>query len=325
MRKIFIIIFIISIQNVFCEKTLLRNKILDYQCSLESDNLSGNVKEMLHYRQRVINENLDSLKLYRKKQYGVNKYLISEENYGDNMSKQVEYSQSFLYDDFNRVIKQVTYFWINKKSCSDVSYKYTEKQNRIEFFDIEDNLVEKRNRASVKYDIVGTVENDSLQNPIIENVIQNNDTSLTTSKYIYNCCGKYTTVFHQYKNKLGLNKYSEEYFYGQNQMITKEVLFDKNIVNYVREIKYDKNNLIEQLTEILKDSSVRITRFNDKALPLEKQFYKKGILQTDEFYQYKFDVNNNWIEKKVLSQDITKGEKKAKLTSIETRVITYFE
>jgi len=37
-------------------KKPLTDQILDYQCSLEMDNLVGNVKEMVHYNQKMIND-----------------------------------------------------------------------------------------------------------------------------------------------------------------------------------------------------------------------------------------------------------------------------
>jgi hypothetical protein len=327
--KKFFLFFISSfiLQYGFCEKKPLTDESLDFQCSLEMDNLSGNIKEMTHYRQNMINGKIDSLRLYRKTRYNKNEKLVYEEEYFSKYgAKQFDNSYTFTYDDFNRPIKKISVVPFYKDAYFETNYKYIDESNRIEQYAIEDYSGKNHDKKPVKYDRIELAVFDSLQNPIYESSIQNNDTTITIRKYIYNSFGKYTFVFNTFKTKSGIQEDNEEDAYDVNQNITKQVFFNKDKkIDYGRELKYNENNKVESLSESFGDSIVNVTRFSDKLLPIEKQLYKKGILQTDEFYQYNFDNKNNWIEKKVLSQNIIKGEKEAKLTSVETRLISYFE
>ena len=327
MNKFFIfLLFVFFIQNVFCEKKPLIDKAIEYQTSMEMDNLCGNVKEMVHFQQKIINGKIDSLRPYRKTQYNENKKLIYEEQYFTYGAKLFDYSYTFFYDGFNRLIRRIYFSPYYKAGNFESNYKYIDEKNRIEQYTIEDYSGKSRDKKPVEYNRIVLSEFDSLQNSIIEKSIYNNDTTITTRKYIYNSFGKYTAVFNTYKTKSGIQEDNEEDTYDGNKNITKQVFFNKDMkIDYGRELKYNEKNKIESLSESFGDTIITITKFTEKILPLEKRTSKKGILQSDEFYQYKFDDKNNWIEKKVLSQDFSKGEKEAKLTSIETRVITYFE
>jgi len=274
----------------------------------------------------MINDRLDTLRLYRKTQYNKNKKLVYEEEYYSKYgAKQFDDSYTYSYDSLNRPIKKISVVPFYEKAYFETNYKYFDEKNRIEQYAIEDYSGKNHDNKPIKYDRIVFAELDSLQNTICEKTILNNDTSITNSKYIYNSFGKFTAGYHSYKTKSGIDKYREEEAYDDNQNITKQVFFNKDKANYARYLKYNNANKLESLTESFGDTILNVTEFSDKILHIEKQTFKKGILQTDEFYQYKFDNNNNWIEKKVLTQDNSKSEKEFSLTSIETRVIYYFE
>jgi len=324
MKKILLFIFIVSIQNVFCEKKLLIDKGVEYMCSLETENLSGKVQKMIHFKQEVINQEIKPKIKYKSKIFNTTGLLLYDEKLEDNGKLHI--FDTVIYNSLNQVGELITFFQYDdhlKWSNDHYKFNYDEKNNQITAKLLHRYVNGNFKEFSIEQ-IITTY--DSLQNEIKELRIPNNDTSQTTiNKYLYNDFGEYISVTHFTKSKLGESEASEKELYDENRNMIKQEIYYDGKLNYTSEFKYDKNNLKEQLTETSADSIVRVTKFNDKALPIEKQTYKKGSCQKDEFYQYQFDNKNNWIEKKVLSQDIAKGEKEAKLTSIETRVITYFE
>jgi hypothetical protein len=326
-QTVIFLLFVFFTQNGFCEKKLLVDKALEYQTSMEMDNLSGNVTQMQHFQQKIINGKIDSLRPYRKTQYNENKKLIYEEQYFTYGAKEFDYSYRFFYDDFNRQIKRLWYSPAYKTAYFETNYKYLDDKNRIEQYSIEDYTGKSRDKKPVVYNRITLINLDSFQNSVIEKSIYNNDTTITTRKYIYNNFGKYTAVLSISKRKSGIDKCSEVDDYDSNQNIIKQEFFSNDKIDYARYLKYNGTSEydVESLTELNNDSLFTVTKFEKKFLPIEKQTLKREKLLTSEIYQYKFDSQNNWIEKKVLSQDFSKGEKEAKLTSIETREIKYYK
>ena len=324
MNKFFVfLLFVFVTFNGFCEKKPLMDKGIEYLCSLETENLSGKVKEMILFKQVVIDQEYKSKVKLKSKIFNSAGRLLYDEVLEDNGKLHV--FDSVIYNNTNHVAEFITTFKYDKPTewgDRHIKYIYDVKKNQISASSVQRFIRGDFNTTSQEQ-ILTTY--DSLLNTIKEVRIPNNDTSqITITKYFYNDFGKYISATHYLKSKLSKREYSEEEVFDGNKNLIKQVFYDDGKINYSRELKYD-NNLKKQLTETSADSIVRVTKFNVNGLPIEKQTYIKGILQKDDFYQFKYDDQNNWIEKKILSQDLIKGEKEAKLTSIETRVITYFE
>lgn len=323
-KNVVFLLFLFFTQNGFSEKKPLVDKGIEYMCSLETENLSGKVKEMTLFKQEVIDQEIKPKIKYKSKIFNSTGRLLYDEKLEDN--GRIHVFDTVIYNNKNNVTEFVTAYKYDKSTESGnyhVKYIYDEKKNQITTNSVQQFIIGDFNTTSQEQ-IITTY--DSLINTIKELSITNNDTSqITIRKYIYNDFGQYISATHYTKSKISKSEASEEEVYDGNKNMIKQAIYYDGKLNYIREFKYDRNNLKEQLTETLMDSSVFVTKFNLKGLPIEKQNYKKEILQSDEFYQYKFDSQNNWIEKKVLKQDLIKREKEAKLTSIETREITYYE
>jgi hypothetical protein len=323
-KTVVFLLFVFFTQNGFCEKKPLIDKGVEYMCSLETENLSGKVQKMILFKQEVNDQEYKSKIKFKSKIFNSTGRLLYDEVLEDNGKLHV--FDSVIYNNKNLVAEFKTAFKYDKPTEWEdhhIKYIYDEKKNQISASSVQRFIRGGFNTTSQEQ-IITTY--DSLLNTIKEVRIPDNDTSqITIRKYIYNDFGEYVAAMHIFKSKVSKTEYSEVRNYDENKNFTKQIFYIEGKLNYIREFKYDKNNHKELLTETSGDSIIKITRFNDNGLPIEIQNYKKKNLQSDQFYQYKFDDKNNWIEKKILSQDIIKGEKEANLSSIETRVITYFE
>jgi hypothetical protein len=325
MNKFIVFIFLILVAlNGFCEKRPLVNKGVEFLYSLEEENLLGKVQEMTLFKQEVIGSNYKPKIKYKNKVFNAAGRLLHDEKLEDNGKLHV-IDSVFYYN--NHVSELRTVFkYDNPTEWGNHHFKYIYDDDKNQ---ITASLVQRSVRGDFKTTsqerIITTY--DSLQNAIKEVRISNSDTTVTISKYTYNDFGKYTAIYHTYKTKSKTYEYSEIEDYDSNQNMTKQEFFDGGKMNYARYLKYNGSGKydIESLREILNDSVSSITLYGPNFLQIEKKMFKRSELQTCESYQYKFDSQNNWIEKKVLTQDFSKGESEAKLILVETREISYYK
>ncbi|MES2795140.1 MAG: hypothetical protein V4683_04195 [Bacteroidota bacterium] len=212
----------------------------------------------------------------------------------------IKYTQNFKYDAKNRLVSAL------KDENLNFEYFYDEKGGyyEITFYVIDNNR--KYNYAQFKY----FSENESIQKLLIMNGLLNLKElnklkPYSETKYKYDF--KNRIVLHEVKNFLNPDENTTVKYLYENDQLKKTIhisIEDKKEDIMVKSYEYKDGNEIFFIASYAEfDEYLKIdSKYDIQGNVIERKFsgYSAGLKGSLENFKYKYDENNNWIEKIIL-------------------------
>ncbi len=151
-----------------------------------------------------------------------------------------------------------------------------------------------------------------------------NDTTISLFNYKYDSTGKVLEMESQDQNNSELEfLYNQKYYYNSN---SKQIILNRaGGGKLTQTFKYKDDKILKSLTNYRNDNLSQEKFFDQYSNPvLIKNYSDQGLKDIVKF-EYRYDQQNNWIEKKEYIKDYKKEENKFSLSSIETRMIKYYK
>lgn len=287
----------------------------NFENAWERDNLFGKVKLLEQFKANVIDfESGESEKpLLTLKKIYTNFGEISFQEHCDGFGKALQY----IKNEYNGKHQRI-------KSVSE-NYSMPSKSEETDEFDHDGNLVLANVIFNDSIHFKASLEYDSLGHLIAQTNIQDNDTARVRFEYKFNCNGKTLMKKKIEKGKYGNHEFINEFKYDQNgniiEIINKFGYSGKTKLIY----EYNGHDRIKKTTQYQSAQIEKETSFDKYYNPLLIKFYASATLNKELSYEYDFDKQGNWIERKVFMKEYSGKDKKILPIFTETRKIEYFE
>lgn len=314
-RFVLTLLGLVLIFNCSCKKPIALNDDI-LANSLKKENLTGKVKELALYKSTVTNsENLtkDTSFIFRRMQFNEFGKVFNEEYY-DEFGKIVESTIS-EFNDINLLANRKVKNYKTSTNIVD-SLEYDNENQQITYIAKVDN---DRN-----HDVTKITTFDKFLNIIKTVTIQFNDTSTTIFNCKYDNQGKVIYKTQTILNRPSSNEYFYEYKYNANGDLIEFILKTKENEKMKNIAEYD-NDLIRKSSQFI-DGMLKEEKLYDKhSNPISVKHFNKNELEKELMFEYKYDIHNNWNEKKEFMKDYSKKAVEFLPTIIETREIKYYE
>lgn len=315
-RLVFTLLGLVLICSCSSKKALELNDFT-LANSLEKENLFGPVKELIYYKQKVTPDSRDKVnnpiiyRTYKFADYGKVYY----EEYRNDSGDIEEITESEFNDIHLLTNRKVRNFRTAANIVDTLEYD-NENHQLIYKAKVDENPNHNAMQISTFDDFLNIIKAVS---------IQFNDTSTTTFDCEYNDQNKVIKKKQTSFGRMSSEDYFYEYKYNTNGDLiefilkTKDNEIVKNIVEYDNENHQKKSsNFIDG---VLKEEKLYDLFKN----PISVKLYKNNVLEKESKLEYKYDSQNNWIEKKEFMKDYSKKTVVFSPTIIETREIKYYE
>jgi len=318
------ILFVLSVLLMGCNHTDNKPKYFDFENAWESENLIGNVKTLEQYKAQVNNPETgekDLPLIVFKKEFTENGNILIEEYYGD--TGQISSVLKIEYDKNGKKIKSTSksfLFPINSTVISE--YNAAGNISTASIYQ-NDTLYEK-----------GSFEYNSEGRLIAETSIRKADTATGTYAYKFDENGKIrwkkqTEIINnsRHENFIGftydkhgnLVEILNKAFYGNSPS-------DKAVPEYENKTmyEYDLKNRIRKTLRYESGEIKEEKEFDKYYNQVLVKYYTGGTLNREMKYEYEFDAQGNWIERKTFLKQHTSQDKNWIPVFVETRKIVYY-
>lgn len=299
-----VIILLISFLNFSCSENFdVSPKYTDFNNDLEQNNLFDKVRSVELKKTNIFKDEIKDYILVSKEEYSENGNITHQEFY-DNFGKINQWIKN-EYEKGNKVKTVSENFNFSSKSIE--YYEYDEK-NRCVFAkgNFNDTII-----FSAKF------EYDTLNNPIKQIAIQNNDTSINRIEYKYNKQGN--ILF----KKEGYN--SNEFKYNKDGKLTEIISKSEYVGEMKSTCQYDSENRIKTISQYQNGITEKETEFDKYYNQIFVKYYTNGKINKILKSEYDFDKKGNWIARKGLLNENPMKNDKFTTIFIEKRKIEYYE
>lgn len=142
-------------------------------------------------------------------------------------------------------------------------------------------------------------------------------------KFKYSQSGK--ILMCRQSDNMGKNKKTRKYKLDKNDNLTKAVVktFFSKKSKFKTEFKYKNNKLISAKNYINGEIN-QIIEFDTNRNEILKEVFVNSKITEKLTFEYKFDAQKNWIEKKTFKTDYATEDEQPLLFELETREIVYY-
>jgi len=313
--KIYTIIFFVLILIIGCTNNVeKRIKYGDFENDWERDYVFGQVRSIKQYKANVIDfesGNIEEPIIEYKKNYTNFGKVIDHEIF-DNFGKLIQLTKN-EYNNKEQRVKSISENYLIPSKTIETAV-YNEKGEQIIANIVMDDTL--NFKAMLDFDNHGNLVSQ------INN--QNGDSTSMSFEYKYNDRGNILWKKQIEKSEFGTNEYINEFKYDQFGNLI-ELFFKSELSGDMKSIyEYDQKNRIKKVIQYKLGQIENETLFDKYYNQILVKYYNEGTLNKEMKYEYVFDSNGNWVERKAFIKENSNTAKKFILIFVETRKIEYY-